>query len=598
VNKREVFNVFHAAVCALGSVLLLAGETGVGTVVWLLGWLFIAWRVVAVGRAGNFGDRLGAWTSARLLLVLGLAGPVVHSSPAMPALAWVALALFAVSVRTESLVRRVGRYRGLRVANVPGVDTGGAPDVLLVVLAVLQHLVVPVLLLLGLFGQSGAWWLVAVLPSLVVAAVVVGSALSRRTHSRRLQDELPAALERLAPRFVLYWDAPKGSAYQVAMWLPYLERIGQPYLVMVRNVSAFTDVTALSSTTPVVLARSIADIGRCVPSSLTTAFYVNNAATNTHLVRYGNLTHVQLLHGDSDKVASYNPVTVMFDKIYVAGQAGINRYLDHGVDIPLEKFEIVGRPQVEAIGVAEVPLPELDRVPVVLYAPTWRGNQADADYSSLPQAPELFEQLLARGCSIVFRPHPYCQRDPEFRDVIAQLHERLAQHSKETGTRHRYGAEAEVEMSVTDCFNACDAMISDVSGVVADFLYSEKPFALVAGAADPDRFVQEFPLAKASYLLCGETEQWVTPLARMFESDPMAETRRSARVHYLGNFDRDHYAEAFVTVATRQVGLVKDRRRPPYGQRVDTPDQGVVDTETVPERDREPELAEIEDAAE
>jgi hypothetical protein len=42
-------------------------------------------------------------------------------------------------------------------------------------------------------------------------------------------------------------------------------------------------------------------------------------------------------------------VHAIYDLIFTAGQAGIDRYARHGVSIPAEKFRIVGRPQVELI---------------------------------------------------------------------------------------------------------------------------------------------------------------------------------------------------------------------------------------------------------
>ena len=58
-------------------------------------------------------------------------------------------------------------------------------------------------------------------------------------------------------------------------------------------------------------------------------------------------------------------------------------------------------------------------------------------------------------------------------------------------------------MSLFDCINRADAMISDVSGVASDFLYSAKPFALTNMAAPRrrDEFETSFPLAKAAYVL-------------------------------------------------------------------------------------------------
>ena len=39
-------------------------------------------------------------------------------------------------------------------------------------------------------------------------------------------------------------------------------------------------------------------------------------------------------------------------------------------------------------------------------------------------------------------------------------------------------------MTIEDCFNASDAMISDVSAVVSDYLHSGKPFAIVSVGRD------------------------------------------------------------------------------------------------------------------
>src|SRR5699024_5823339 len=133
------------------------------------------------------------------------------------------------------------------------------------------------------------------------------------------------------------------------------------------------------------------------------------------------------------------------------------------------------------------------------------------------------------------------------------LHAKLDRHADETGTRHIYGEEAEKIMSVTDCFNACDAMISDVSSVVVDFLYSEKPFGLVSMGKDAKEFVEEFPLAEVSYVLTEDRSGWAHQLDSLLRSDPMTDQRRGMRVHYLGAFPSENYAEGFVDVARRQV---------------------------------------------
>src|SRR5690625_6533680 len=70
---------------------------------------------------------------------------------------------------------------------------------------------------------------------------------------------------------------------------------------------------------------------------------------NNHMVRYSGLTHIQLLHGESDKASSANPVTRMYDRDFVAGQAAIDRFEKFGVSMHPDIFRIVGRPQVEEV---------------------------------------------------------------------------------------------------------------------------------------------------------------------------------------------------------------------------------------------------------
>src|SRR5690625_8000366 len=104
-------------------------------------------------------------------------------------------------------------------------------------------------------------------------------------------------------------------------------------------------------------------------------------------------------------------------------------------------------------------------------------------------------------------------------------------------------------------------MISDVSSVVVDFLYSEKPFGLVPMGKDAQEFVAEFPLAEVSYVLTEDRSGWADQLDSLLRSDPMADQRRSMRVHYLGGFPSENYAEGFVDVRSEERRVGKEHRR-------------------------------------
>jgi hypothetical protein len=338
------------------------------------------------------------------------------------------------------------------------------------------------------------------------------------------------------------------------MWLPYLERLGPPFIVVLRNPDTFAETVALTSR-PVVVLRYGSELDAVVVGSLRTAFYVNTSPKNNDLLRFLDLCHIQLNHGDSDKATSYRRLFRLYDKNFVAGQAAIDRFANHGVAVPREAFEIVGRPQVEGIATAD---PGRDRgQQVVLYAPTWFGFLSDSRYSSLAWGVQIVDALLRRGCTVIFRPHPWTSRSAELRAYAGQIVGVLRADRERTGRQHLFGAAAESDLSLVHCFNAADALVTDVSSIVSDFLFSEKPFVVTQtepctgtrGLAD------DVPLAAAGYVL-------PVPIADadldavlhlLLVDDPKEPVRRQLRSYYLGPFGTEGYADHFVEVARSYV---------------------------------------------
>ena len=499
-------------------------------------------RVARTALAGEHGIRIVLG-----LLPLGVAWSLGTAGP----VGWITLSLLTVLPLAELVVTRVAPGRKLRVANMPGItDTRGPRFPVNLVMFIDLSATALVVLLLLLHVPAGA-----LLPLPLIALVLAGtSALDSYRRIRESVDSdnnLYAAVEAYDPKFVLYYGVPSGSAYQVGMWIDYLERIGERFIVVLRRTSAFREITRLTDA-PVVVRTNIWQLDDVITPTMTAAFYVNNSAPNVHLVRYPHMTHVQLLHGDSDKASSFNPVTALYDKIFVAGQAAIDRYANNGVHIPEEKFTIVGRPQVETVeqqGRHNIP------VNTVLYAPTWEGHYADTNYGSLPVGPDIVRELLSRGMTVIFRPHPFSYRNPEARENVREIHRLLEADTQATGRPHLYRAPAEKDLDAFGCFNAADAMISDVSSVVPDFLYSGKPYGLVTMTSTVNEFERAFPLARSAYVITKDLTNLEAALDELLVTDSKADQRKSTREYYLGPFAPENYADAFVDAARHVVNV-------------------------------------------
>lgn len=389
----------------------------------------------------------------------------------------------------------------------------------------------------------------------VLLAGMVGASVVRYQLTRsRFDDQLPIILGELAPTFAFHWQAPAGTAYQASMWLPYLDRIGVPYFVLVRTAANFHEVAKMTHA-PIILRNGLEDLDAIVCPTLKTVFYANTAVRNSHMIRFPHLTHIQLNHGDSDKIASVSPTFRQYDKNFVAGQAAIDRFAKHGVVTRADQFVIVGRPQLEDVLAAAGPINQVTS-PRVLYSPTWSGFYDDSDYSSLPAGPAIVRTLLAGGCTVVFRPHPYSRKHPANARACDQIYSILAQDAAATGRAHIYGARAERGMTVVDCFNESDAMVSDVSSVVSDYLFSGKPFAMAAVRAHGEAFRHEFPVAEAAYVFDvtgGVAQGLEAVLADLLGADTMRSTRLALRTYYLSDTPAEHYAERFLSAARNHV---------------------------------------------
>ncbi len=523
---------------------LLVAAAGAPDVVVLVLGLVVAVLVGLAVRAQVATPPAGLGGSARVLVLAAAVVAVAGDGWT----GWWPPVLLAAAVVAE-----VGYSQLVRVAvpfgsHLPGVSVRPSSRVAPLRLAYAGTAALALVLLLVLLPLP-AWpaWVVA-LAGLLLAVAALADAASWVLQRRRAEGRLNRTLTAYGPRFALHWDAQPGTGYQIGRWIPYLDRLGERYVVFVRNPGSFAEAERMTDQ-PVLLRRGAREMDAVMVASLRAVFYVNNALRNVHVVRYAGVRHVQLNHGDSDKATSYNPVFRMFDRNFVAGQAAVDRFGAHGISTAPDFFEIVGRPQVEDVVVATPGTP----VRRVLYAPTWAGMHADSAYSSLPIGPQIVRGLVERGCTVVFRPHPYTGRNPGLRAASEEVTAILTEHRARTGTEHVVGAQAESVWTITDCFNAVDALVSDVSSVVPDFLYSEKPFAVAAMGGSVDEFFAEMPVARGGYVIARDASNVDAVLDDLLGADPQAAERHRLKTYYLGDFPAETYADAFLEAARREI---------------------------------------------
>ena len=572
---RDLLLDLLTGLLAVGGLLLDRAGQPAGPLAVLAALLVVALRTALLARGRTPGwSPLGQLLTLRALppaalgALLAARADATHGAVAAVLATGVLLGCLTV----EPVLARASRFTVPVAARLPGVPEAPTSPRLGPLAVVASSAAVVAGVLVALLGLSPWWWLGCAALAALPFAVLGLTGRAKVLAARRRRALLPQAVADYGPEFIVYTSRPDDASYQILMWLPYLQRAGLRFLVVTRNA---VPAAALAGQTdvPVVEARSTADLEGLVVPSLKAVFYVNASSGNGAMVRFQHLTHIYLGHGDSDKPPSYNPTHAMYDAVFAAGPAAARRYAAHGVRIPAEKFRVVGRPQVEDVHQVDRPISAVDE-PVVLYAPTWRGHVEETMLYSLPGGEQVVTTLLARGATVIFRPHPFSYDFPEDAAVIARIHGLLAADARRSGRAHLWGAAAESERGILDCINASDAMVSDVSSVVVDYLFSGKPFAMVAVPAEPAAFVAEFPVAAASYVVRGDLADLDEQLAALLGPDPLREQRLALRSDYLGDFPAEHYADAFVD-AVRHVSRQQREDQ-------ETEDRGDVEAEEVP----------------
>ncbi|MFE7649239.1 hypothetical protein [Streptomyces phaeoluteigriseus] len=558
-----------------------------------------------------------------LLLIVLLARLELSEEPAFYAAIACFTVFFGLQAPHGALVTLIGNRRQMPVVtrNVDLVSRLSIPDApprLLLRRAGVKMLHLDLAAMAGLLGyavtDSAAAAFAGVGVTLGLGALYV-LALMPYLRAKRVPPKadkvlgaVSAWLREYRPETVLYFSGSADSTYQVNMWLETMEQLESRPLIILRERVIME--TMAPTTVPVVCVPGGVHLMNMDLSMVRVALYAANVGKNIHLLRVPTMKHVFIGHGDSDKLASVNPFSKVYDEVWTAGRAGRDRYAIADVGIRDEDIVEVGRPQLAPIepwrGAPQ------DRIPTVLYAPTWEGWDDDPGNTSILLAGEnIVKKLVAAEppVRVLYKPHPFTgsrsakaraahrritalvkkaaaerAADPRFtpdpaaqakaKAELTRLRARLdglalafdekadeavtsrdglvdmRKHQEAARLRtdwndaywrsfpsyeHRVITGAEPRLY--DCFNASEAMVSDISSVVSDFIASGKPYAVTDSAElGAEEFRRQNTAVRAAVILTNDAAGVEQLLAAVRDpaADPLAADRKELKEYLLG----------------------------------------------------------------
>jgi hypothetical protein len=400
----------------------------------------------------------------------------------------------------------------------------------------------------GVVAESRVLLFVVVGLVLLAELVAVGTLSWYFLRARRAlsREELLAAVQArvatLRPEVMLYHTGDAESAYQVNMWLGTVDRLRRSSIIVLRERASMQLLGP--TTTPVLCIPGSVDFMTFGLQDIRVAMYTANVGKTIHMLREPGVQHVFIGHGDSDKTASSNPFSKVYSEIWVAGEAGRDRYRRANIGIHDEDIVEVGRPQLDGIDGYSGSVSE----PVtVLYAPTWEGWTNDPAHTSVIRTgPALIERLVSLpGVRVVYKPHPLTGSVSRAAVVAdAKMRATIARAAAPAGAP-KHAVAFGPSPSLYECFNDADVLVADISSVLTDFIESQKPYIVtnLTGLPD-DEFRTAFPSTSAAYLLDPGAEQIGAIFDLIRVGDPLAEERSTLK-HYLLGPDEPSAQERF-----------------------------------------------------
>ncbi len=359
------------------------------------------------------------------------------------------------------------------------------------------------------------------------------------------------------PDIVLHFPGPPESLYQLEGWLPVIEALAldKPVTVVVRDPSVF-DMLATRTTLPVVYARGYPLFAQIVQSAdVKLILYVHHRSDNYQSLRFTDQLHIHIGHGESDKVYMASNQSKAYDRVFVAGDAAVDRLETNLLEFDISKLVKVGRPQFDVVDRSVV----LPGRATVLYAPTYEGDIEGMRYTSV----DVFGASIVRDIiddpdlDLIYRPHPFTGRhDLDVRNADQEIRSMIA---AAPGS-----ARVDVETPFTDLMGAAHVLIADVSAVVVDFLETNRPYIVTdPGHVPADRSV-ESALHAGHVLTAGTLGAVVDMVHEALDTDPYRHGRQRWRSYHFGDHAAGEAIAAFRAALEDAMAqrdqLVADRR--------------------------------------
>ena len=336
----------------------------------------------------------------------------------------------------------------------------------------------------------------------------------------------------------VYFPDNISKLYQLTQWLPVFENHPNDltFAIVIRNIHTFNFLQGKTSL-PLAHVPNFSDVMNLYRvSPFKAVVYVNNGVANFQSLTVPELAHIHINHGESDKVCMVSNQAKAYDRVFVAGEAAVQRHRAALSEFNVDLLVRVGRPQLD-----EHPSPSISESSrtTVMYAPTWAGEDEANNYTSMEKmGAKIVDAILSQNnVRLIYKPHPRIKDSSDKR--ITDNHSTILTAIKSANAQDpTAGHEVREEGDILALFPHTDLLVSDVSSVCLDFLYlrPQSPIVLTDRRNNVDQLRIDSPISVATPVLTvSNINDAQSIIADVIANDKNVDSRRTLRDFYFDN---------------------------------------------------------------
>lgn len=313
-------------------------------------------------------------------------------------------------------------------------------------------------------------------------------------------------------------------------WMPEFSKIRSKTVILVRNEDLYKYVRKTWPNIICCYAKGVNEVTTVLTKlhNAKTIFYLSNTGNLIHSLRRNDFNHIFLGHGDSNKFASAHKFFRVYDEIWVAGQAHIDRFKNAGFDTKHIIFKKIGRPNLQKIIEENKDIDWTKReTRLAVVAPTWEGVTEENNGSSIKHLLEITKILLEYGFLVRIKLHPTTGKRDKSNLII----------EKDLIELSRENSNLEIipkEKPLTSILEKPTICIGDNSATITEFLSCFCPIVIYKPENDIQCSDSDMPYNEFCYEWSTIDKFSLIIQSLLREEDDKKDKRSIAQEYYLG----------------------------------------------------------------